>query len=723
MSRFGQRVLKRVAGTRFGGRLARLAAESGVRARRAEARDLRAESGVQWRRGEREDALDSLRRGLLIDPASSDAWLLFGQRLIETGRPQAALVALRNALDIDPANLVALELFHDTASRQKTDDATFPALLDELATRASDLPGKHRGMLDFAVSHQHERLLDALSLSPDPFTRLVVGLERGDGTDLGRADEGAARPRAGLTPHDESLARAVHSLARGRIDAARDALAGTPVDEYPVDAIRRAVRRTSVQDDLSATVVALRLYVAARPDDPWATKKLESSTKQSTVAAFNATILRDGFPLPDREDVGYRPRTDKALYLLHGSLPEASNGYATRSHGLLTGMVRAGWDVDALTRPGFPYDLPPVAGADPQEREVVGEVSYYRTSAGPVSMEPLQDYVAQYTDAVVRRARTVRPFVIHGASNHVNGLAAVSAARRLGIPSVYEVRGLWEITRASRNPGWAYSDRFRVMKRLETDAAQAADHVLAITGALKDELVSRGVDEAKISIVPNGVDSSRFEPLPRDVQLSQELGLDGRRVIGYVGSVLDYEGIGLLLEATQLLATHRADFWVLVVGDGAERERFEQEAAERGLGELVRFTGRVPHHDVERYYSLIDITPFPRLPLPVCEMVSPLKPFEAMAMGKAVVASDVNALAEIVDDGVTGLLHTKGDPASLARALERLLDEDALAATLGAAGRQWVRSERDWTVIAERVSDVYRSLGGTAGRRYEGSRG
>src|SRR5690606_9407130 len=115
--------------------------------------------------------------------------------------------------------------------------------------------------------------------------------------------------------------------------------------------------------------------------------------KQSTVAAFNATILRDGFPLPDREDVGYRPRTDKALYLLHGSLPEASNGYATRSHGLLTGMVRAGWDVDALTRPGFPYDLPRVAGAEPQELEVVDEVSYYRTSAGPVSMEPLQDYV------------------------------------------------------------------------------------------------------------------------------------------------------------------------------------------------------------------------------------------------------------------------------------------------------------------------------------------
>src|SRR5690606_24655548 len=122
----------------------------------------------------------------------------------------------------------------------------------------------------------------------------------------------------------------------------------------------------------------------------------------------------------------------------------------------------------------------------------------------------------------------------------------------------------------------------------------------------------------------------------------------------------------------------RSDFHVLLVGDGAELERFSARVKDEGLESVITFTGRVPHEDVERYYSLIDITPFPRLPLPVCEMVSPLKPFEAMAMGKAVLASGVAALAEIVAPGVTGFLHSKGDAESLRRGIERYLDEPEL---------------------------------------------
>lgn len=704
--------------TPAGTRLVHHAVGAQTETARAAARSLRAESGAQWQEGDCERALDTLRRALLADAGSSDTWLLYGQRLIEATRPQVALVALRNALDLAPANLLALELFHDTSLRQGLDETAYRAVLDQLAERAPLLPAKHRDMVDVAVAAQHNALLDALAGSPDPVTRLVVALDRTEPAQQQGVD---ARPRASATPQEEELARVVHALARGRVEAAKAALAGLPVEDHPVDAIRRAVRRASAGDDHATATAALQLYVAVRPGDAWATRKLEASTKRSAAAELSASILRDGYSFPSREPAGYAPREDKALYLLHGSLPEASNGYATRSHGLLTGMIRSGWDVDALTRPGFPYDLPQVGGVEARTPSLVDDVAYYRTSDGPVPKDPLPDYVALYADAVVRRAREARPFVIHGASNHLNGLAAVSAARRLGVPSVYEVRGLWEVTRASRNPSWAYSDQYRLMKRLETDAARTADRVLTITSALRDELVARGVDAAKISVVPNGVDTSRFVPLPRDEELSRELGLDGRRVIGYVGSVLDYEGIGLLLEATQMLCAHRDDVRVLIVGDGAERERFERETADRGLAEVVRFTGRVPHHDVERYYSLIDITPFPRLPLPVCEMVSPLKPFEAMAMGKTVVASDVHALAEIVDDGVTGLLHTKGDAGDLARVLERLLDDDQLAVSLARAGRRWVRAERDWNVIADRVSEVYTELGGR--RPADGSRG
>ncbi|MDO5663317.1 MAG: glycosyltransferase, partial [Brachybacterium sp.] len=220
-----------------------------------------------------------------------------------------------------------------------------------------------------------------------------------------------------------------------------------------------------------------------------------------------------------------------------------------------------------------------------------------------------------------------------------------------GSPRSTRCGGLWEVTRGSRDPEWGRSDQYRYIARMEADAARGADRVLAITEALKGELVERGVAEDTITLVPNGVDTERFTPLPRDEDLAASLGVTDTRVIGYVGTIADYEGLGLLLAAARELRRTREDFHVLIVGDGAVLEDLREQVRADGLTDVVTFTGRVPHEDVERYYSIIDITPFPRLPLPVCEMVSPLKPFEAMAMGKAVIASDVAALAEIVTPG------------------------------------------------------------------------
>ena len=322
----------------------------------------------------------------------------------------------------------------------------------------------------------------------------------------------------------------------------------------------------------------------------------------------------------------------------------------------------------------------------------------------------MHDYVARYTDALLPLARAERPAILHGASNHWNGLAAVQTGRLLGIPSVYEVRGLWEVTRGSRDPEWARSDQYRYIARMEADAARGATKVLAITQALKDELVTRGVDEEKIVLVPNGVDSERFTPLPRDEELAAQLGVTGKTVIGYVGTVVDYEGLDLLLQAAATLRGRREDFHVLIIGDGAKLEELQASAAEQGLDDVLTFTGRIPHEEVARYYSIIDVTPVPRLPLPVCEMVSPLKPFEAMAMGKAVIASDVAALAEIVTPGINGLLHTKGSAESLTEQIETLLDDPELAARLGAQAREWVVAERDWKQLAAVVAGVYAEI-------------
>src|SRR5699024_4954023 len=302
---------------------------------------------------------------------------------------------------------------------------------------------------------------------------------------------------------------------------------------------------------------------------------------------------------------------------------------------------------------------------------------------------PMFEYTERYAAALLRLARAERPATLHGAANHWNGLTAVRTAKLLGIPSVYEVRGLWEITRASRDPEWGRSDQFKYLARMEADAACGATRVLAITEALKTELVERGVDAEKISIVPNGVDTDRFVPTAPDEELTAELGVRGKTVIGYVGTIVDYEGLELLLIAARELRRTREDFHVLVIGDGAKLEDLRAAVEADGIGDVVTFTGRVPHEEVERYYSIIDITPFPRLPLPVTEMVSPLKPFEAMAMGKAVVASNVAALAEIVTPGMNGLLHEKGSAESLLEQLTALLDDQEFAQRLGRQSRDW----------------------------------
>lgn len=432
------------------------------------------------------------------------------------------------------------------------------------------------------------------------------------------------------------------------------------------------------------------------------------------VVIRNSDLARDGFPFPEaRPAPEFEPRRDHALYLLHNALPYHSGGYATRTHGLLTELNRMGWDVDGVTRLGYPYDMPKMADLpDLPPREVVGEVDYHHLLRGRQieKKNPMFDYTERYMAALLPLARAERPAILHGASNHWNGLAAIKTARTLGIASVYEVRGLWEVTRGSRDPAWAASDQYRYIARMEADAARGADRVLAITGALKAELIDRGVDEDTITLVPNGVDTERFVPIPRDRELANELGVSDKRVIGYVGTIADYEGLGLLITAARELRRVREDFHVLIVGDGAVLENLQAQVAAEGLGDVVTFAGRVPHEEVERYYSIIDITPFPRLPLPVCEMVSPLKPFEAMAMGKAVVASDVAALAEIVTPGQNGLLHEKGSAESLIEQLTTLLDDPELAGRLGGQSRRWVVEHRDWRQLARTIAGVYEEL-------------
>ncbi|WP_394893769.1 glycosyltransferase [Mesorhizobium sp. AaZ16] len=434
-------------------------------------------------------------------------------------------------------------------------------------------------------------------------------------------------------------------------------------------------------------------------------------------AEQNTVLLRYGFAMPKPEYLEPldNVRSDRVLHLLDNSLPLVSVGYATRTHGLLTGIAEHGFHVSAVTRLGFPHDRPDMdAAMDVAQFDDIDGIRYHRLidPERGFGKLPIIDYLKANILAHVPLIRDERPAILHGASNFINGVAATSLAKRFGLKSVYEVRGLWELTRASREPAYMESDLFRQAARMETEACTNADRVICVTEALKLELISRGVDAGKIAVVPNGVHTDRFVPRPADSETARRLGLnDEDVVIGYVGSIVHYEGLDDLLCAIRMLVDQGyRNVKLLIVGDGDALEALQELARQLDLIDHVIFTGRVPHHEVEKYYSLVAIAPFPRLPLPVCEMVSPLKPLEAMAMEKCVVVSSVAALAEMVADVETGLVFEKGNVLSLAEALRRVIDDPTLRIRLGAQSRQWVVENRDWKVLGRAVAGLYQDI-------------
>ncbi len=436
--------------------------------------------------------------------------------------------------------------------------------------------------------------------------------------------------------------------------------------------------------------------------------KLESTnSSQSNVALFHE--LND-LALP-KESVAYSPIPNFGLYFLHNSLPWDSQGYATRSHGLIRAINDESWNVEAVTRVGYPFDRHVnFMRFSPNEIAVIDSVTYNRLGNRDEGPHTLKAFLEEYAQKAEAFAAAKKPQIVHAASNSWNGIAASAVAKRFGIPFIYEVRGLWEITGMSREPGYEFTSRFRLSAALETLAAKRADHVFALTRALKQELISRGVDEAKISLLPNCVDSDRFVPRDRDLELQKKLEFSGKTIIGYVGSLLEYEGLGLLLTAVWELNKTRDDFKVLIVGSGSEHQALVSQAKELGIESIVCFTGRVPHEDVEKYYSLIDIAPFPRRGLPVCEMVSPLKPFEAMSMQKLCLVSSVDAMAEIIEDGVTGYVFKKDSVPDLVEKLSFLLNNPEDSKQIGKNARNWIMENRTWEHNGRKVRHVYNML-------------
>jgi PEP-CTERM/exosortase A-associated glycosyltransferase len=398
----------------------------------------------------------------------------------------------------------------------------------------------------------------------------------------------------------------------------------------------------------------------------------------------------------------------RILHILDHSLPLHS-GYTFRTRAILKAQQALGLEVACVTGARHALEDAVVEGA----WDTHDGLRFHRGGGVTAGLPVLSEIreVRAFTRAILRAAKDFRPDILHAHSPVLTALAARSAAKRLGLPLVYEIRAFWEDAAVGNGTGREGSAKYRVTKAIETWAVNRADAVAVICEGLRGDLIARGVPAGKIMVSPNGVDLGLFgDPPPPDAALRATLGLDGAEVIGFIGSLYDYEGIDDLIAAMPSLVAQRPDAHLLLVGGGPRADALKAQAETSPAASRIHFVGRVPHAEVERYYSLIDVLCYPRKKMRLTDLVTPLKPLEAMAQRRLVAASDIGGHRELIRDGETGTLFAPDDPAAIAAALAGLLADRGSWETRREAGRRFVEQARDWASNAKRYLPVYQRV-------------
>ena len=398
----------------------------------------------------------------------------------------------------------------------------------------------------------------------------------------------------------------------------------------------------------------------------------------------------------------------RILHILDHSIPLHS-GYTFRTRSILEHQRALGWKTFHVTSPK--------QGKVKAAVEDVDNLKFYRSPVvnGWKSRVP---FTKQLSIVPVLRGRIeevieeVKPDILHAHSPSLNGLAALKAARRNNLPLVYEVRAFWEDAAVDHGTSKEWGVRYRLTRASETLVLRNANAVTTICEGLRGEMIAvRGIPEEKITVIPNAVNIDMFtdNPIP-DVQLMQELNLSGRTVIGFIGSFYAYEGLDLLIQAMKALKERGSNVCLLLVGGGPEEDSLKAQVSNSGLESSVIFTGRVHHDEVKRYYSLIDILAYPRHKMRLTDLVTPLKPLEAMAQHKLVLASDVGGHRELICDGKTGFLFEHGNAHALSNKVLELMNEESCWPAVRCQAREFVEKERSWGVSVSRYKSVYGKL-------------
>lgn len=534
-------------------------------------------------------------------------------------------------------------------------------------------------------------MLAAMALTP---ARIRSALTRRLGR-LAPADGSAATTArlAELTTarrHDEAVA------------LARDALGRFPDSQPLVRQVRVSAAKAGAMTLLwDATEVEAR----RRPTPGLLARQRQQLGRLRETSADWSPAVGDLGVVEDRV-----PR--RVLHVLKISMPHRQSGYSVRGQYALAAQREVGWDPVGVTALDFPRS---VGVADAPAREDVGGVPHVRLYRDEV---PEGEPVDAYLDAFARHLGAVvdaeRPVLLQAHSGHrgfETALVTLAVGRATGIPVIYEVRGFFEALWTSDLEWAERSETYERRRETEARCMREAAAVITLSESMRADIVARGVPAERVHVVPNGVDADAFTPRERSAALAERWGLTGRFVFGYVSN-LDHarEGHELLVDAAARYRERGVDAVALVVGDGTRAEELKDRARAAGVEDRVVFTGKVPHDEVLDYYALYDAFVIPRVDERAARLVTPLKPFEAMAAGIPLVVSSLPALTEIIGDGDRGASFTAGDADDLVATLDRLRTDPEGTRAMTERALRWVREERSWRSNGERYAEVYRSV-------------
>lgn len=397
----------------------------------------------------------------------------------------------------------------------------------------------------------------------------------------------------------------------------------------------------------------------------------------------------------------------RILHVFDHSLPLQS-GYAIGNARMLNEQNALGIETIQLTGTAHiaPY----------QENETVDGLEYFRTKSNIPLIDkiPLLDHWDQYRTLKKRIEKIVRlenPDIIHAHSSALNGLAALKVGNKYNIPVHYELSFPWEDKAFSQGACDQGGLRYEINRRLETKTLKSAASISTLGEGLKKEIVARGIEPEKVTVIPQAAHVSPLAAQSASCQeLKEKLNIKDMTVLGYIGSFYDYEGVDIFLRSMRSVMMRVPNACIVLVGTGPEEDALKMLADRLLLGDRVMFTGKVPHKKLQDYYNLVDIMVCPRKKTKYTELVTSIKPLEAMARGKLVIASDVAGHSELIKDGKIGVLFRAGDPISLSQKIGEIIEKQDHWLKIKEAAYQFVEKERNWKDSMALYQNIYESM-------------